>query len=230
MSAVAGQVKAVSQGAASAAPQGKSAKVATTGEADARRQERVLSAARRLFLKKGIRKTPVEDIARAAGIAKGSVYLSFPSKDAVFAALAVVMTESFLQQARKGLTSETDMSRALTAYLVEAVGIAGRDLFFSRHAAELINHRAVRAAGTMAAYETALLEDVEAVLRVAALPVAGARQMVAAAYGLCHMADLTAPGGVEAYRRDLTEMVGTLLVGFEAQSRGASPKISSKVD
>ena len=47
----------------------------------------ILEAALGEFLANGIRAARIEDIARAAGVAKGTVYLYFPSKDALFAAL-----------------------------------------------------------------------------------------------------------------------------------------------
>lgn len=52
---------------------------------DARR-EVVLDAAVRVFARKGFAASRVEDVAAEAGIAKGSVYLSFASRDALLAA------------------------------------------------------------------------------------------------------------------------------------------------
>jgi AcrR family transcriptional regulator len=49
-------------------------------------RERILDAANRLFLQYGYKRTTVDDIASAAGIAKGSLYLHFKSKEAVFCA------------------------------------------------------------------------------------------------------------------------------------------------
>jgi AcrR family transcriptional regulator len=50
------------------------------------RRERLLESASALFVRWGFAKTSVEDIARAAGISKGAVYLEFPNKDALFKA------------------------------------------------------------------------------------------------------------------------------------------------
>ncbi|MEV0334961.1 TetR/AcrR family transcriptional regulator [Nocardia sp. NPDC050717] len=49
------------------------------------RQEEILRAAAAVFARKGFAATRVEDVAAAAGIAKGSVYLYFPSRDALLA-------------------------------------------------------------------------------------------------------------------------------------------------
>lgn len=55
--------------------------------AKALRREEILDAARRVFAERGFRGTTIADIAEAAGIALGTVYLYFPSKEDVFAAL-----------------------------------------------------------------------------------------------------------------------------------------------
>jgi len=47
------------------------------------RRGQILDAARERFLKSGLAGTTMSEIARAAGVAKGTVYLYFPSKDAV---------------------------------------------------------------------------------------------------------------------------------------------------
>jgi AcrR family transcriptional regulator len=56
--------------------------------AKAARREEILDAARRVFAERGFKGTTVADIAEVAGIALGTVYLYFPSKDDVFAALS----------------------------------------------------------------------------------------------------------------------------------------------
>lgn len=51
------------------------------------KREKVLAAARTLFLRHGLRATTMEAIAREAGIAKPTLYVHFPDKDAVFIAI-----------------------------------------------------------------------------------------------------------------------------------------------
>ena len=55
--------------------------------AKAARREEILAAARRVFATRGFRGTTIADIAEEAGIALGTIYLYYPSKEAVFAAL-----------------------------------------------------------------------------------------------------------------------------------------------
>jgi AcrR family transcriptional regulator len=82
--------------------------------AKAARREEILAAARRVFAERGFRGTTIADIAEEAGIALGTIYLYYPSKEAVFAALnerlgeivsdsvqAVPPTRSVLETTRK---------------------------------------------------------------------------------------------------------------------------------
>lgn len=55
--------------------------------AKAARREDILAAARRVFAEQGFRGTTIADIAEAAKIALGTIYLYFASKEDVFAAL-----------------------------------------------------------------------------------------------------------------------------------------------
>jgi len=55
--------------------------------ARAARREEILASARRVFATRGFRGTTIADIAEDAGIALGTVYLYFASKEDVFAAL-----------------------------------------------------------------------------------------------------------------------------------------------
>jgi AcrR family transcriptional regulator len=61
-----------------------------------RRQE-ILDAATRIFSAKGVSKTTVADIAEAAGVAKGTVYLYFGSKEHLLLALRDRFTDDLLE-------------------------------------------------------------------------------------------------------------------------------------
>lgn len=56
--------------------------------AKAARREEILAAARRVFAQRGFRGTTIADIADEAGIALGTIYLYFASKQDVFVALS----------------------------------------------------------------------------------------------------------------------------------------------
>jgi len=51
------------------------------------RQASILDAARRVFFSQGIHRATMDDVANAAEVSKGTVYLYFPSKETILAAL-----------------------------------------------------------------------------------------------------------------------------------------------
>ena len=57
-------------------------------QARAARQEEILDAARVVFAERGFKGTTIADVAEAAGIALGTIYLYFRSKEDIFAALS----------------------------------------------------------------------------------------------------------------------------------------------
>ncbi len=61
------------------------------------RRAQILVAAERAFLRGGYHGTHVEDVIREAGIARGTFYLHFESKHAIFAALVDRMLTIFLE-------------------------------------------------------------------------------------------------------------------------------------
>lgn len=56
--------------------------------ARATRRNEILIAARQVFAERGFRGTTISDVAEAAGVALGTIYLYFDSKEAVFGALS----------------------------------------------------------------------------------------------------------------------------------------------
>lgn len=71
-------------------------------EAQERRQ-RILAAARRLFWKQGFADTTMPQIAQAAELASGTLYLYFPSKSALYAELLVEGYQMLEAQLRRSL-------------------------------------------------------------------------------------------------------------------------------
>jgi len=51
--------------------------------------ERIIGTARELFLERGLKGVSVEDIARRARASKGTIYARFPTKEALFTAIAM---------------------------------------------------------------------------------------------------------------------------------------------
>ena len=62
------------------------------------RREQILDAAARVFLDRGLAEATMADVAEAAGVAKGTVYLYFDSKSALLTALRARYTSQWLAQ------------------------------------------------------------------------------------------------------------------------------------
>jgi AcrR family transcriptional regulator len=63
------------------------------------RREELMDAAVRVFASKGVSRTTVSDITEKAGVAKGTFYLYFPSKEALLGALKERFVDEILQHA-----------------------------------------------------------------------------------------------------------------------------------
>ncbi len=71
------------------------------------RREEILDAARRVFAARGFRGTTIADIAEDAGIALGTIYLYFKSKEDVYAALRQRLMELIAEAGRPPGTPAT---------------------------------------------------------------------------------------------------------------------------
>src|SRR5262245_20294054 len=64
---------------------------------------RIVEAARQRFEAFGYRRTSIAEIARAAGVAVGTVYRYFTGKEAVFLAVVQAMNDAWLAESRRAL-------------------------------------------------------------------------------------------------------------------------------
>src|SRR5271168_5393136 len=72
------------------------------------RERRVLAAARRLFDRKGYATTSMEDVAARAGLAVGTLYNYFPSKEQLLFAISRSDTEHLLKIGERILADPPD--------------------------------------------------------------------------------------------------------------------------
>src|ERR1700735_2463225 len=80
------------------------------------RRDELMNAARRLFLDLGVSATTIEQITSGAGVAKGTFYLYFASKDEILAALGERYAREHLAAIEAALLEqpEADWSAKLT--------------------------------------------------------------------------------------------------------------------
>ena len=80
---------------------------------DPGKRDRILSSAMKVFARKGFEGARVSDIAREAGIADGTLYLYFPSKDAVLIAIFEEGMQRIIDGLAKGLKAIDDPAERL---------------------------------------------------------------------------------------------------------------------
>ena len=79
--------------------------------------ETILDAAERLFVRHGYRKSSMDDVAREAGIAKGTVYLHYAGKEALFRALLERIGNTVLQASGAAAVAEQPLTERLFGVL-----------------------------------------------------------------------------------------------------------------
>ncbi|AKP89619.1 TetR family transcriptional regulator [Achromobacter xylosoxidans] len=67
------------------------------------RLDELMGAAQALFLEKGVDATTISDITEAAGVAKGTFYVYFPSKQEMLAALGERYVREFVEQLERAV-------------------------------------------------------------------------------------------------------------------------------
>jgi AcrR family transcriptional regulator len=89
------------------------------------RRDELMNAAERLFLKHGVGPTTIEQITSGAGVAKGTFYLHFSSKEDIRTALGDRFAEQLLKKIKAAIAErrEEDWKGKLAAWA--ASGVAG---------------------------------------------------------------------------------------------------------
>ena len=109
--------------------------VTVAAEAPSATRDRILDAADRLLARFGYRKMTVDDIAQEAGIGKGTVYLSFPSKEEVALCCLDRMVERLLVRLRAIAAEPRAFDERLSNMMV--VRVLHRFDYAHTHAASL---------------------------------------------------------------------------------------------
>ncbi|SDR24869.1 transcriptional regulator, TetR family [Rhizobiales bacterium GAS113] len=182
------------------------------------KRDRILDAAQNLFLRYGVKRTSIEDVAQEAGIAKGTVYLSFESKAALFAAIADRLCAKTLADVRRVIGEATPLAERLVGMLDCYIGATHRLVAQSPHIAELTASKEALAAVAFDRLDKHIRSLLGALLGEAGITRDGAADMFLAA-GLGTLS--TGYCAEEPYRARLTAMVDTLLAGLTC---GAPPE------
>lgn len=190
------------------------------GDAVARRAE-ILDAALRVFGQFGYRRTSMDDVAREAGIAKGTIYLSFAGKEEVFRALSQHLAERMLAGAEAARRRPGTTADKLAAMNAAWFGTYAETISRSPHAAELLDAKHRLSADLVADAASRYRRLVRDVLAEAAaageLDLGGAGLTAEGAAGLLIAAarglQASAPSPA-ACRRDLSTLTRVMVAGL----------------
>jgi AcrR family transcriptional regulator len=89
-----------------------------------RKRMRMLEAATELFVKQGYRKTSVDEVAEAAGVAKGTVYLYFRTKADLLVGAIALEKKAYLSNIKPVFTEALDPRERLQMWLRTALVLA----------------------------------------------------------------------------------------------------------
>ncbi len=182
----------------------------------------ILNAALDLFRQHGYRRTAMEDIARAANVAKGTLYIYFTSKEELFEALARRLAAHVQADLDAAAARELPLQAKVLALLDAKLGFFYRWVLSSPHAAELLAPTAALPEDVFAPVDRAFSAMLSKALKegvkagevdpsAAGLTLDAAMEtLLAAAYGAEH------GGGSEADFHDrLARIVGLSLRGLK---------------
>lgn len=151
----------------------------------AEKRRRILDAARLLFVRDGLRGTTMEALARAAGVAKPTLYGYFSDKDAVFSALLDDLSEALTAAFEAGMNSPGTVAQRIGAALAGKYGAIAGVIESSPFAEELYATHS-RFSARFRALDAEMSETMVQELRASGVrePVELNRLVQAAAYGV----------------------------------------------
>lgn len=132
----------VAPGTKTAVARRRAAGAARRGVAPAAADEKgaaILAAALVLFGRYGYRRTSIDDLARETGIAKGTVYLYFATKEAIFRALCETVMTRILADAEHAARTPAPVATRLRRVLAAKFDYVHELLHGSPHAGELLD-------------------------------------------------------------------------------------------
>jgi AcrR family transcriptional regulator len=141
--------------------------MAVDGEPADPRVGKILDAAYACFVRHGIRKTTMEDIAAAAGMSRPAVYQYVRNKDDAYRRLAARIYDGALREARQAAAGTGTLAQRLDRILAVKLALTERLFADSPYAAELVGRDApTRQAGAAGELERRFLAELTDLLAV----------------------------------------------------------------
>jgi len=98
----------------------------------------ILDSARTLFRQHGYKRTSMDDIAREAGVAKGTLYIYFVSKERLFIAISEHFEDEMTEKLHEASALELSLAEKIVALMDARIGSILRWKAGTPHAPELI--------------------------------------------------------------------------------------------
>jgi len=168
----------------------KPLKMPKVSAAKARREE-VVRAATGVFLRYGLARTTMNDLASAAGLTRPTLYLTFPDKQQIFDAVIDAMVSDKLSEIRAGLLRRKSFAAKLHFACISWSSASYEMLRTYPNAAELFDFRLPAVQAAYERFTDLLAELLETPLRRSGLKVSmreAARTIALATRGLREMA------------------------------------------
>ena len=179
---------------------------------DNEKRTRILQAAQSLFIRYGVKRTSIDEVARAADIAKGTLYLYYESKEMLFAEVAKNICADILTEARRAAALPAPLADRLVGILDAEIGVMHRLVEQSPHVRELTETKEAIASATFATLDRDIKGLINTVISEENISRQDAAEMfIAAAVGTTQSGDSSA----ELYRSRLRAIVDVLLVGLK---------------
>ena len=179
---------------------------------DNEKRTRILYAAQSLFIRYGVKRTSIDEVARAADIAKGTLYLYYDSKEMLFAEVAKNICADILAEARRASAMPAPLAERLVGILDAEIGVLHRLVEHSPHVRELTETKEAMARATFATLDQDMRQLITTVISEENIVRQGAAEMfLAAAVGTTQSGDASA----ELYRSRLRAIVDVLIVGLK---------------
>ena len=122
------------------------------------RPRQIIEAALSVFAERGLAAARLEDIARRAGLSKGTIYLYFPNKEELFREVIRHSVVAFIERGEAKLEELPDPMQALDAWMVGYWAWLRSPVFPAMH--RLVNSEAHAFPDVAAFYATEVIERV----------------------------------------------------------------------
>jgi len=179
---------------------------------DNEKRTRILQAAQSLFIRYGVERTSIDEVARAADIAKGTLYLYYDSKEMLFAEVAKNICADILAEANKAAAMPVPLAERLVGILDSEIGVLHRLVEHSPHVRELTETKEALASAAFATLDQDIKQLITTLISEENIALQGAAEMfLAAAVGTIANGDSEA----RLYRSRLKAIVDVLILGLK---------------